>query len=79
MTNYSIEKTVRSGHGNFKERLHVKAFKDSDAMYTFLCSKYNDWNIWKESVKGFKTGIYAYAGGQYHNVKSLDISILAHI
>jgi len=70
------EKTTRTGNG-FKERLHIKRFKTSDDMYKFL-NKQHD-NMWKESQLDFKSGVYAYAGGQYHNVKSLDASVLAHI
>ena len=73
---YTIQKTVRTGNG-FKERLHIKAFKSSDAMHKFL-NKQTD-NRWRESNHDFKSGVYAFAGGQYHNVKSLDSSILAHI
>jgi uncharacterized protein YdeI (YjbR/CyaY-like superfamily) len=73
---YTIQKTVRTGNG-FKERLHIKSFKHSEDMHKFLNKQTN--NNWRESNKQLKTGIYAYAGGQYHNVKSLDHSILAHI
>ena len=74
---YAIEKTVRTGNG-FKERLHVKAFHTSDRMHTFLNRADNALH-WRESSKGLKQGIYAYAGGQWHNVKSLDPYMLAHI
>ena len=74
---YAIEKTVTTGNG-FKERLHVKSFKDSDKMYGFL-NKGDNSLFWKESEKGLKKGIYAFAGGQWHNIKSLDMSVLAHI
>lgn len=76
---YSIEQTKRSGHGNFKERLHVKTFKDSDSYGRFMSGPNNDFNQWRDSTKGLKAGIYAYAGGQWHNVKSLDPYTLAHI
>ena len=72
-----IQKFVRTGNG-FKERLHIKSFKTSQAMHEFL-NKGSNACVWSESDKGFKTGIYAMAGGQYHNVKSLDSSVLAHI
>jgi len=73
---HTIQKTVRTGNG-FKERLHIKSFKTSEAMHKFL-NKQTD-NTWRESKHDFKSGIYAFAGGQYHNVKSLDPSVLAHI
>lgn len=72
----TLEKTVKTGRG-FKTRLHIKTFKESEAMHKFLNKQNN--NDWQESDKDLKRGIYAYAGGQYHNIKSLDSSILAHI
>jgi len=72
----TIEKTVRTGNG-FKERLHVKAFKHSGDMYAFLGKQPN--NNWKVNQHDFKTGIYAFAGGKWHNVKQLDALTLAHI
>lgn len=74
---FTLEKTERTGHG-LKERLTIKSFKNSKAMYEFLNTGYNSLK-WSESTKNLKRGIYAYAGGQYHNVKTLDPSILAHI
>lgn len=74
---YNIEKTKRTGNG-FKERLYIKSFKNNDSMCNFLNTGSNA-SKWKTSNKDLKQGVYAYAGGQYHNIKSLDISILAHI
>lgn len=83
--NYLARKFVRSGHANLKERLHIKAFTDANALGAFLCKQYD--NTWAEvSTEGqaahnypTKSGIYAFAGGQWHNVTKLDPSILAHI
>lgn len=62
------------------ERLTVKAFKDSDAMHAFLNKQdNNDWKINSGAQLPHKAGKYAFAGGQWHNVKSLDPSILSHI
>ena len=72
----TLQKTTRTGNG-FKERMQIKRFKYSDDMYKFL-NKQTD-NTWSISKHDFKSGKYAYAGGQWHNVKSLDPSILAHI
>ena len=47
-------------------------------MHQFL-NKSDNANNWKESALGLKSGLYAYAGGKWHNVKTLDASILAHI
>jgi len=85
---YTIRKTVKTGNG-FKTRLHIKGFKSSDAMHEFLNKQANNqWVInsepdylggFNEELAKLKGGQYAYAGGQYHNVKTLDPSILAHI
>ena len=75
-TNNTLEKHTGS-FGGPKFRMQIKGFKYRDDMYTFL-GKQSD-NTWKESSKGLKPGTYAHAGGQWHNVKSLDSSVLAHI
>ena len=74
---YIIEKIVNTGNG-LKTRLHIKSFKYSDDMHKFL-NKGSNSLTWFESNKDLKRGIYAYAGGQYHNVKTLDPCVLAHI
>lgn len=61
-----------------KERLQVRAFADRDAMHKFLATGDNALR-WRESTKGLKAGVYAFAGGKWHNVKSLEPSMLAHI
>jgi len=71
-----------------RERLIVKGFKSSEAMYRELAK--NEQSLinprgWCECAHGFefvrtaKPGKYAKAGGQWHNVKSLDPVTLAHI
>lgn len=72
-----IQKTVSVPSRGLKTRLHIKTFKYSDDMHKFL-NKQHD-NKWVISNKDLKTGVYAYAGGVYHNVKHLDASVLAHI
>ncbi len=79
-------KFERTGNG-LKERLRVKAFKNSNDLGAFLCKQ--DDNSWKAIEAGamsylrvpypVKSGLYASAGGNWHNVKTLDASILAHI
>lgn len=78
---YSIKRSNGKIRG---ERIRVKTFKDSNAMFEFL-NKQSD-NTWRinEQLGIFKTlphknGNYAYAGGQWHNVKTLDPSALNHI
>lgn len=75
-TLYAIENNLN--FKGFKERLKIKSFNSSDAMHKFLNTGDNALH-WKVSNKGLKAGTYAYAGGQWHNVKNLDASILAHI
>lgn len=85
---YTIRKTIRTGNG-FKERLQIKGFKSSQAMHDFLNKQSdNTWQVnsepdyygaFKPELAALKPGKYAFAGGQWHNVKSLDPSILAHI
>ena len=69
---------------NGKERLIIKGFKTADAMYKFK----NEGNVWESCATPYhgparytdlKPGTYAFAGGKYHNVKSLDASVLAHV
>ena len=61
-----------------RERKRVRAFPDSEAAHKFLGTGDNSLH-WREHVLGLKPGTYAYAGGKWHNVKSLDASVLAHI
>lgn len=72
---HTIEKTVRVAQ--FRDRLHVKGFKTSDAMHRFLNTGANG-VAWRESTKGLKPGIYAFIGGEWRNVKTLDAVALAH-
>ena len=59
-------------------RMKIKTFKTSRTMYKFLQTGSNALK-WRQSDKRLKTGVYAYAGGQWHNVRSLDPSALNHI
>ena len=78
---YSIYKS----NGKMKgERIRVKTFKGSESMNAFLCAQFdNTWRVNTGTLTGsdlpHKNGLYAYAGGQWHNTKHLDPSILAHI
>lgn len=74
---FTVQKFARVPGTVLKERLHIKSFNTSDAMCRFLGSQYD--NTWSESKLGLKAGVYAKAGGQWHNVKNLDPSVLAHI
>ena len=83
---YRAIKFVKTGNG-LKERLHVKVFKTANDLGDFLCKQTdNTWRECKPDSMSYirvpypdKAGIYACAGGQWHNVKKLDASILAHI
>ena len=72
---YTIESTTTKLG---RERKRIKGFKYAQDMHHFL-NKSDNANNWKESALGLKSGLYAYAGGKWHNVKTLDASILAHI
>ena len=72
---YLIDKTV---HNGLKSRVHIRAYKSNQDMHTFLNKQTN--NDWKVSTKeNLKSGVYVFAGGQWHNVKSIDPSALAHM
>lgn len=75
----NVTKTTRTGNG-FKERLTVKRFPSADLAHGFLnAQSNNDWQIARPEHADKKAGVYAFAGGEWHNVKSLDASVLAHI
>jgi hypothetical protein len=83
---FTVYRFLRTGNG-FKERLIIKGFKSSHAAHTFTNQGMNG-NIWTHcqgpnaqhlKYDGMKPGTYAFAGGKFHNTKSLDPSTLAHI
>lgn len=86
MTNETIAiRFERTGNG-LKERLMVKAFKNSNALGDFLTKQDKPWRAIVAGQNSYlnvpyptKSGTYAAAGGQWHNVKNLDPCILAHI
>ena len=63
--------------GTWKERMIIKEFKCREDGHAFLNAQYN--NDWREYEGELKAGKYAFAGGQWHNVKKLDACLLAHI
>ncbi len=67
--------TLRRGN-----RLTVRAFKTENDMHRFLNKGDNAApGKWRISDKNLKPGTYAFAGGRWHNVKTLDPCALAHI
>lgn len=60
-----------------RQRMTIKSFKYADDMYRFLNKQPN--NDWRESNHDLKAGVYAHVAGQWHNVKSIDPSALAHV
>lgn len=60
-----------------RERLKVRTFASSQAMHAFL-NRQTD-NAWRESSRGLKTGTYAFVGGAWCNVRTLDSTVLAHV
>jgi hypothetical protein len=83
---YTIRKVTKAVA---RQRMTIKGFKTKEAMYKFLNSQSdNDWHVnsepdyygvFKPELAALKPGTYAYAGGRWHNVKTLDPSILSHI
>jgi hypothetical protein len=75
----NLVKIVRTGNG-LKERTHVKTFVSHEEACAFQCKQFdNDWRLAPADLANVKAGVYAFAGGKWHNVKSLDPSVLAHI
>ena len=80
-----MQNSIMKSNGKIRgERLMVKSFKDADLMHKFLNSQ-ND-NSWRVNDQAgifaslpHKSGHYAYAGGAWHNIKGLDLTILAHL
>ena len=73
-----LKKTVDAGNpGRWNQRLIIKNFKSREEGHEFLNKQPN--NDWQEYEGELKAGKYAFAGGKWHNVKTLDASILAHI
>lgn len=68
--------------GLLSSRMKIRSFKTSDAMYDFIAKESDrKWGINPPVPYDgpLKTGTYAFAGGNWHNVKTLDPSVLAHI
>ena len=63
---------------NSNERLTIKSFQTSDAMHRFLNTGDNALR-WRESNKNLKPGTYVFAGGRWHNIKTIDPLTLAHL
>ncbi len=62
------------------ERLTIKRFPDNQAWWKFQ-NRQSD-NAWREIKESMphKAGVYAFAGGQWHNVKDRSIrNALPHI
>ncbi len=80
-----MKNSIMKSNGKIKgERLMVKSFKDADRMHKFLNAQNN--NEWRVNHQAgifaslpHKSGHYAYAGGAWHNIKGLDLTILAHL
>ena len=86
MPAYAISRSGRLG----RERIHIKCFTDFQALHACQNRRYdNDWSCLDCDIHPHnappadtlprKAGTYAYAGGRWHNVKSLDSMMLAHI
>ena len=53
----------------------IRAFRTDEERCAFLGKQDN---TWAACDLGLPTGRYIYAGGEWHNVKNLDASVLAH-
>lgn len=77
---YAVRKFIRLS-GSFKERLQIKSFRDNESMHKFLNSQYD--NTWAEVTDGSRyptrSGVYAFVGGKWCDVVTLDLSTLAHV
>lgn len=79
MTHYTAIKYTKSNPSKIiANRLQVKVFKNSSDLGAFLCKQDNSWREGNGSLPT-KRGYYRYAGGAWHNEKSLDASVLAHV
>lgn len=79
-TYIAIKYTKKNPSALIANRLQVKAFKGANELGAFLCKQDNTWaDASDKQGLPAKSGHYAYAGGAWHNVKSLDASVLAHI
>ena len=71
-----ITKTVKIG-GLCRTRKIIRLCRTDEDGHNFLNKQpNNDWQVYDGDLKA---GKYAYCGGQWHNVKSLDSSVLAHV
>lgn len=73
--------SIRTLKGNWRgERMQVKTFKTSEAMHAFLNQDDNalHWRMTTDD-EPTKRGTYVFAGGNYHDVRTLDPIALAHI
>tara|TARA_R110000868_G_scaffold371774_1_gene635527 strand:- start:2 stop:226 length:225 start_codon:yes stop_codon:yes gene_type:complete len=66
-----------TGPKRLQRRLAIKEFPSSQDAFEFLNKQLH--NDWKEYEGELTDGTYAYVGGKWQNVKSLDESILAHV
>ena len=74
MTNKAQTLVEKTSLGVARQRRTVKRVNDA---YAFLAKQCD--NTWKLHTEGWKPGIYAYVGGNWHNIKNLDSSVLVHI
>ena len=73
-----VMKVIKTGGYTIgKSRRVIRSFGTSQAGHEFLNNQPN--NDWTEYNGDLKPGTYAFCGGEWHNVKSLDSSVLAHI
>jgi len=70
---YACTRSGTLGH----ERLTIRRFANEQAMHKWINARYD--NLWRPYTGPLKAGIYAYVGGEWRNVKSIDRCLLAHV
>lgn len=73
---YTLQKMITVVN-SLSQRIEIKRFNNNNDMLKFL-NKQND-NKWFISNLNLISGIYVYAGGEYHNIKKIDKNILNHL
>jgi len=78
MSEFAIQRSESlQRDGRWQGRMRIRTFKHAEDMHRFL-GRQTD-NKWSISSHDLPAGLYAFAGGKWHNVKTLDPSVLAHV
>ena len=69
---------ISTALGFGRERMTIKRFDHGSDMDKFLNTGDNALH-WKRTHLDLPPGVYAFAGGEWHNVRKLDASVRAHV